>query len=168
VTTLISSHPRVPLACDGNFLYTSSTATGGLTIEQVSLQTRTTSTFSYPPIVSNTTGRFEPLLIVGSTLYTTDAASGRIWAIDLQTHGRSQVAQFDGPLVTTPPGHGSPGATFYDVGSFWTDGIYMYVLRPAAGSTPILGVISPIRDLTRIRIDTGETSILATNFLNTM
>src|SRR5579862_3225992 len=120
VTTLVTSHPQAALACDGNFLYTSSTAMGGLTIEQVSLQTLTTSTFSYPRIVSNTTGRMESVLIVGGTLYTTDAASGRIWAIDLQTHDRSQVVQFDGPLITTPPGHGSPGTTFYDVGGFWT------------------------------------------------
>ena len=164
VTTLISSHPPYfPLACDGTFLYTSSTAAGALTIEQISLQTLTTVTFSYPRIVANTTGGAESVVIVGGTLYTTDATAGRIWAIDLQTHSRSQLVAFGGPLITTPGGHGSPGSTFYDVGAFWTEGVNLYILRPTSGGMPPpLGFVSSQRDLTRIRMDTGETSVLST------
>ena len=101
VTTLIATQSaRNSRWCDGIYLYSSYTFDGGrLTIALLDLKTFSTSTFSYPATGVYTSGVYEYLLGVGSTLFTTDSAAGRIWAIDLATRARRLVADFGGPLL---------------------------------------------------------------------
>ena len=80
VTTLIAGYPQfTPLWCDGNFIYTSSTANAGrLTIEQIDIDTLQRSTFSYAATASYIQGRSEYVYGIGTTLFTTDSAAGNV------------------------------------------------------------------------------------------
>ena len=167
VTTLIPAFNNFySLWCDGKFLYTSSTSNDGrLTIEQTNLDTLQKSSFSYPATGSYSLGTIESVFGVGTTLYTTDSAAGRIWQIDLNTHDRSVVVDFGGPLISVPCLHvpgGSP-STAIPVGRFWTDGSMLYILRPQPrpDQPPSCGTS---KTLTSINIGSGQTAALASGY----
>jgi hypothetical protein len=164
VTTLIPGVSSFQtFSCDGNSLYTSSTASGGqLTIQRIDPNTLQTSTFSYPAIGSYTLGIPEYGFVIGGVLYTTDSASGRIWKIDLATHDRSLVVNFGGPMFTSSGSSRPP--TLNSVGAFWTDGVDIYVVRPQPA--PPFQSLPAV--LTRIRIDTGETTPLLTGYFGSI
>jgi sugar lactone lactonase YvrE len=166
VTTLITGYPQhTSLWCDGKFIYTSATIDAGrLTIEQIDINTLQRSSFAYDATASYTRGRSEHVYGVGRTLFTTDSAAGRLWRIDLSTLERAVVADFGGPLILPDPISVGRGTILYSAGAFWTDGSVVYILRPQPS-----GLNVNTTALTRIRIDTGETTTLAaTNSFNSI
>jgi hypothetical protein len=156
VTTILPGPIGVSIWCDGNFVFWSSTANGGqLTIQQLDVSTLQTSSLSFPAIAGDTLGTGEYVTGFGEDLDTTDSASGRVWRIDLQTHTRSVIADFGGPIITSDLVH--PGRSFVQpVGPIWTNGSEVYLMHVQTAAQSVL---------LRIGINTGEmTPLLTGNF----
>lgn len=157
VVTLLPGYPQfTSIWCDGKFIYTSSTANAGrLTIQLLDVDALRTSSFSYDATASYTRGIGEYVYGAGKTLFTTDSAAGRIWKIDLNTRERTLLADFGGPSfspssfcrVSCPP--------LLSAGPFWTDGLILYIVRPQQSGGGAF---------TRVRIDSGESTVLATGY----